>query len=64
MTNVSDNSSHPAEPVPEVPIGLSPQSQSTQSWWERISGAFLHDDAFDRIEQIGRELRNSYTDSF
>ena len=42
----------------------SPQSQSTQPWWEKISGTFPDDDAFDRAEQLGREWRNSYTDRF
>ncbi len=42
----------------------SPQSQSNQPWWEKISGTFPDDDAFDRAEQIGREWRSSYADRF
>ena len=33
--------------------------QSDQPWWERITGRFENDPAFDEIVRLGREYRES-----
>jgi hypothetical protein len=55
--NVEQRLSALEQEVAELKRQLAARPSPTDRWWERISGAFARDDAFQEAMRLGRQWR-------